>query len=119
VAAVTLAGRAWSSMSGSFASVSEQMAEQVDIAVRPGMLPGGLHHHGTGIFLLGESQCGVIVDSHPGAAVRDPSLPVPGVDPVIVSEQDDKGHPARGGVPSHLRQQPARQAARTLALPNA
>jgi branched-chain amino acid aminotransferase len=42
--------------------VSEQMAQQVDIAVRPGMLPGGLHHHGAGIFLPGESQCGVLVD---------------------------------------------------------
>src|SRR6266705_2860397 len=90
--------------------VSEQMAQQVDVALRPGLLPDRLHHHGTGIFLPGDPQRGVIVDPHPGAAVRDPGPPVPGIQPVVVSEQDDKGHPAGTRELSHLRQQPGRQA---------
>jgi hypothetical protein len=48
--------------------VSEQMAQQVDITLRPGLLPGCFHHHGTGICPPGNPQRGVIVDLHPVAA---------------------------------------------------
>jgi hypothetical protein len=34
-------------------SVSEQVAQQVDFAVRPGLLPEGLDHHGSGIGVPG------------------------------------------------------------------
>src|SRR5258707_7181091 len=43
---------------------------------------------------------------HPGAAVRDPGPAVPGVQPVVVGEQDDKSHVAGTRELSQIRQQP-------------
>jgi len=65
---------------------SEQMAQQVDITLGPGLLPECLDHHGTRICLPGQPQRDVVVDLHPGAAVHDPRPPVPGAQPVIVSK---------------------------------
>jgi hypothetical protein len=85
------------------------MAQQIDVTRRPGLLSDGFHHHGTGIFLRGKPQCDVLIDSQPGAAVRDPRPSVPSVQPVIISKQDDKSDLARTREFSHFREQPARQ----------
>ena len=98
---------------------SEQMAQQVDITLGPRLLPECLDHHGTRICLPGQSQGDVVVDPHPGAAVRDPRPPVPGIQPVIVSKQDDKGHPAGTGQLGHFGEQRARQAPGPLAFRDA
>jgi len=95
------------------------MAQQVDIALGPGLRPDGLDHHGTSICRPGQPERDVIVDPHPAAAVRDPCPAIPGIKPVIVSEQDDEGHPAITRESGHFREQPAAQTAGPLALRHA
>src|ERR1700689_456260 len=91
------------------------MTEQVDIVRWPGLVPDGFHHHDTRVHPAGQSQCGVIVDLHPGAAVTHVCPAVPGVEPVVVGEQDDEGHGAGAREFGHLSQQHAGQPARPLA----
>jgi hypothetical protein len=98
---------------------SEQVAQQVDLTVWPDVLPERLDHHRAGICVPGQPERDVLVDSHPGAAVPDADPPVPGVQPVIVSEQDDKGHLARPRECGDLGEQPARQAPGPVAFPDA
>ena len=107
-----------SQCAGCWAATSEQVAQQVYLTAWPGTLPDLFHHQGTGILRGRQSQRGVIVDLQPGTGVRGARPPIPGVEPVIICEQDDEIHPAGTGIISHLRQQPASQAARPPGPPD-
>jgi lactoylglutathione lyase len=95
------------------------MPEQVDVPLGPGAIPDGLHHHGASVGRRGKSQRRVLVDLHPCAAVRHGCPPVSGIQPAVVGEQDDEVQRASPRELSHLRQQPAREPAGPLALPDA
>ena len=56
-----LAGRL-PAMPGGTALMSEQVAQQIHLADRPGPLPNPFHHQGAGVLCCSQPQRGVIVD---------------------------------------------------------
>src|SRR6266699_5947702 len=86
-------GPSWQSATCGLALMSEQVAQQVHLADGPGLLPDPFHHQGASVLCGSQPQRGVIVDPYPGTGVRSARPSAPGVETVVICEEDHKSTP--------------------------
>jgi hypothetical protein len=95
--------------------LSEQVAQQVDLTIWPRFTPDSLDHQGVGHLAARQPDSNVLMDPHPGAGVGGTAPTVPGIEPVIVGEEQYEVHCTGSCIFGHLAEQPCGQAARTAA----